>query len=224
MISQLLDPSFMKDRVTDLGRVLKKRSERFPQADADVHAEAEKAGVSAADITAAGELISDLAKNAQFVRKEDEAAWLPRNPYLGIVQSTLEEFYRKAGAVDEPVARGLGATLDPVTDRSLKPDWIPSRRKPFMRQTEESDVLGWGLSFGVAKAIAGIRGKAPFPIQADAVPFGRKARLIMVGDWASGVTRALNVAKQIEKRRRSRALRSDRVRRGFGRSNPPPSD
>jgi hypothetical protein len=73
MISQLLDPSFMKDRVTDLGRVLKKRSERFPQADADVHAEAEKAGVSAADMTAAGELISDLAKNAQFVRKEDEA-------------------------------------------------------------------------------------------------------------------------------------------------------
>jgi hypothetical protein len=199
MISQLLDPNFMKDRVTDLGRTLKRRSTDFPRANAHVHAQAEAAGVGAAEIAAACELISNLAKTADFARKQNEAAWLPRDPYLGILQSALEEFYRKAGAVDEPDARQLHRTIDPVTDRSLKPDWIPSRNKPFMRQAEESDVLRWGLSFAVAKAIAGMRGKAPFADQVDTVPFGRTARLILVGDWASGVTRALKVAKQIAK-------------------------
>jgi hypothetical protein len=68
-----------------------------------------------------------------------------------------------------------------------------------MRQTEESDWLGWALSFAVAKAIAGVRGKAPFPVQTDPVALAGKARLILVSDWASGVPRAAKVATQMQK-------------------------
>jgi hypothetical protein len=105
MISQIVDPRFMRDRVVDLGRVLKRRSERFANAGADVHAEAEKAGVTGQDIEAAREAVSHIAKSSRFARAEGEAAWLPRDPELGIVQSALEEFYRKAGAVNEPVVK-----------------------------------------------------------------------------------------------------------------------
>ena len=68
-----------------------------------------------------------------------------------------------------------------------------------MRQAEQSDFLGWGLSFAIAKSIRWLGGKAPFPGK-DPSPYkiGSKARIILVGDWASGVPRAVKVAKQIE--------------------------
>jgi hypothetical protein len=199
MIYELLDPTFVKGRVTDLGRVLKQRTELFSQSDAEVKSEAARTGITADDLQRAAEIVADLAARGDFTRKEEDAAWLPRDPHIGIVQSALEEFYRAANAVDVGKRKGLADAVDAVTDTSLKPDWIPTRRRPFMRLTEESDWLGWGLSFAVAKAIAGVRGKPAFPVQTDTVPLGAKARLILVGDWASGVPRAAKVATQMAK-------------------------
>jgi hypothetical protein len=199
MIHEILDSKFVRDRVTDLGHVLRKRVQQFPQSNAKVRSEALRRGITPDDLQAASEVVADLATRGDFTRKEEDAAWLPRDPYLGIVQSALEEFYREANAVEESAQQGLADTAHAVTGSSLKPDWIPTRRRPFMRQTEESDWLGWALSFAVAKGIAGVRGKAPFPVQKDPVALAVKARLILVGDWASGVPRAAKVATQMQK-------------------------
>jgi hypothetical protein len=199
MIHEILDPKFVRDRVTDLGHILKKRTQQFPQSDAAIRSEAARHGITSNDLQVATEVVADLAARGNFTPSEEEAAWLPRDPYLSIVQSALEDFYRQADAVDEPAQHGLADTVDPVTSSSLKADWIPSRRRPFMRQTEESDWLGWALSFAVAKGVAGVRGKPAFPVQTDTVRLGTKARLILVGDWASGVPRAARVAAQMEK-------------------------
>jgi hypothetical protein len=199
MIQEVVDPKFVRDRVTDLGPILKTRTERFPQSGAKVQSEAMKRGVTLDDLQAASEVVAGLASQVDFTRGERDAAWLPRDAHLSIVQSALEEFYREAGAVDDSDRRGLVGGVDPITGSSLKADWIPSRRRPFMRQTEESDWLGWALSFAVAKGITGVRGRAAFPVQTDVVPLGAKARLILVGDWGSGVPRAKMVSAQMQK-------------------------
>jgi hypothetical protein len=189
----------MKGRVADIGDTLQDRMRRWPKASPEIRRQAAEFGIGQAELQEAYEVISDLAVNGDFQTRSTEAAWIPNDPYLSIVQSALEEAYLKADAVAKPTASGLAATSDPVTDLALKPDWIPTADRPLMRQGEETDYLGWGLSFAVAKGIAAFRGKAVFRRQGDPVPIKPKARLILFGDWASGVPRAAKVANQIAK-------------------------
>jgi hypothetical protein len=182
LISQLVDPEFIKSRVTDLAELLAARSAML--ANGLGVREAAAVGVTTRQFDEAARLVADLAVRADYSRGPTQAAWLPRDPRLSMIQSILEESYRAAGAVEEDERRGLSDIPDPVTNISLKEDWIPSRDRSFMRQAEESDLFGWSISFAVARAIAGLHGRPSFPSASRAVRFGNKARLVLVGDWA----------------------------------------
>jgi hypothetical protein len=197
VITQLVDPDFVRDRVKDLPELLKRRSEMLAGgAAAD---EAAEHGVTAEQLKAAAELVAELARRTDFSPDETQAAWLPCDPHLSIIQSALEESYRAVNAVDDTARRGLAGAVDPITNASLKEDWIPSQQSSFLRQTEESDLFGWTLSFAVARAISTLRRRPVFPTISEPVPLENKARLILVGDWASGAPRAAKVADQIKK-------------------------
>ena len=199
MIRELVEPNFVKGRAVDLADELKRRSKGFRECNATVRSKADEAGITLDDLKQAQQIVAKVASEGDFARGEEEAAWLPRDPYLSILQSTLHEFYVKASALKEehPKSRLARSSRDPVTDLGLKPEWYPTKKRPFMRQTEESDWLGWGLSFAVAKAISAIGRKPPFREQKQAYPLQPRARLVLVGDWASGVRRAGNVAAYI---------------------------
>src|SRR5262245_52930737 len=91
---------------------------------------------------------------------------------------------------------GLAGTLPEVTGKSLKPEWITTPARGLIRQMEQYDLLGWGLSFGLAKSIKSARGKHIFRASPPP-PFKMhdKVRLALRGDWASGLPRAQKVAK-----------------------------
>jgi hypothetical protein len=196
MISQLIDQAFLRNRIPEIVELLKSRSNKLATADAGTRERAEAAGVTEESLKEAAAKLDDIPPMER--PGEREAAWLPCDPHLSLIQSSLEEAYRSAGAVDEGARRGLAGEPDPITDLSLKEDWIPRRTRPFMRQAEESDAFGWGLSFAVARAIRALHGRSDFPSTPQTLPLGGKARLILVGDWASGVPRAAKVADQIK--------------------------
>lgn len=199
MIRELLDPQFIKARVAELAGELETRDEQFSKASEDIQKAAKESQVGPEELKQARKVFAELAKTGDYSRKAEEAAWMPRDPYLSIVQSALEYFYREAKAVQTVPGQGLGEASDPVSDSSLKPEWVPTAAHGLAQQAEETDYLGWGLSFAVASAIAGLRGKATFPEQKDdPVPIGDNARLILVGDWASGVRRAGDVGEQMK--------------------------
>ena len=125
--------------------------------------------------------------------------WLPRDARLSAVQSALEEFYVKAGAVETSQAQGAVEGVAVTTDQALKADWLPSDSNSLGREGEESDWLGWGLSFGVARNIRLFRGKAKFRSNGTTIPFHDKARLVLCADWASGLPRAGQVALKMAK-------------------------
>jgi hypothetical protein len=130
---------------------------------------------------------------------------MPRDPYLAIVQSAIEECYRNAGAVVGRQKKGFGEDLPEITGESLRPEWIPTVTRGFLRQMEESDWLGWGLSYGVASAIRMAKGKHPFrtrPVEDVSAAIGDRARLILSADWGSGLPRAQAVGRQMAKRLR----------------------
>ncbi|MGJ4971944.1 metallophosphoesterase family protein [Bradyrhizobium sp. HKCCYLRH1073] len=197
MINQLIDPAFLKDRVKDIARLLDERATML--ASGTAAAEAEKHEVTAEQLKAASELVAQLDTQADFSRDATQAAWLPCDPHLSIIQSSLEQVYREAGAVEKAERQGLAGSADPITDETLKEDWIPSMQRPLFRQAEEWDVLGWALSFAVARGLAALSRRPDFPSPSAPATLGKKARLILVGDWASGVPRAAKVAEQMKK-------------------------
>jgi hypothetical protein len=111
-----------------------------------------------------------------------------------ILQSVLEEFYEKAGAVDETKVRGFNSGDVAITDRELKRSWMPRDSEGFARAFETTDPR-WGISFLAAKALAAARGQRPFPAAPPpSISMANRARLLLVGDWGSGIQRAQKVA------------------------------
>jgi hypothetical protein len=198
MIRELIDPLFVKARVGDVASYLNKRKRLLDSPPASLVKSAAEAGISIEDLANARHRLEKLVVDGDFSRQDGQAAWMPRDADLGVVQSALEEFYRDQDAEHKTVAKGFAEQPDPVSDESLADAWRPTAARSFMRSMEESDWLGWGLSFVIAKAIEGVNHKADFKEQDVPVQIESNARLVLMGDWGSAVRRAKAVGKQIE--------------------------
>lgn len=201
MISQLLRPDFLQDRGIELAEALEWHAAQLDRADANVLAEARKAGVTAEDLRAAKLTLESLGSE-EFSRSDTEAAWLPRDAHVSILQSGLEEFYHTVHAVVDSAPPGLTGTGVPdVTGESLKPEWIPTPSHGLVRQMETGDLAGWSLSFAVAKTIKLRKGLHDFrEVKHKPFSLDGPVRLVMCADWASGLPRAQKVARKMSAR------------------------
>lgn len=132
----------------------------------------------------------------------DDFSFLSRDAIVSIVQSALEYSYTHAGDkiqivqqdVDDDRRRGE-SEYPAVTDRSLKgfqPRRGDNNRRVFNRFSE-TDV-GWVNSL-VAIGVRKFRDRHAFnPTPPKPVEIGSQARLVLVGDWGSGIPRAQKVA------------------------------
>src|SRR5262249_54129511 len=128
VIKQLTEPDFLAFRTTDLILKMRQQASTLEQASVPVRQRAEEMGVTAADLLEAISKLEAVPNEERKPKKErDSALWLPRDANLGIVQSALEEFYRKAGAIDDTMPKGFVGELPDVTSVTLKPDWIPTK-------------------------------------------------------------------------------------------------
>jgi hypothetical protein len=83
-----------------------------------------------------------------------------------------------------------------VTDLALRPGWAASTQRlgaPF----DHTDARWW-LSFLAARGLAGLHGKHAFPAVSPAhLTIANKARVLLVGDWGSGLPRARAVGERM---------------------------
>jgi hypothetical protein len=133
----------------------------------------------------------------------DDFSFFSRDPIVSIVQSALEQHLDRAESgttvvQEEPADdRRRGADSKPVvTDRSLK-GYQPHRRDTDGRRIFDRfsiTDIGW-VSSKVAEGIRLFRGRKPFNDKpANPMEIGEQARVILVGDWATGLPRAQKVA------------------------------
>jgi Calcineurin-like phosphoesterase len=131
----------------------------------------------------------------------DEVSYFAREPVVSLLQSALEEHIEThlPDALEPvaPVAAAPGtrgpADFIPVADRRLGGE---DRRLagPF-----EITDPGWIASF-ITFQLRRLRGKHPFKSEpAPPVEIDERARLLLVGDWGSGLPRAQRVATQMRK-------------------------
>lgn len=153
------------------------------------------------------------ARPGQTELQKEDSVYISRNPLLSIIQSAVEEAVEEhqPDAVEAPppapVGRRAGRPLPVVTDRRLKDAGLsvtPGRRvwKPF-----EIATGGWiwmsDPRWVYAKAHELWRDAthdvAPFVTAPQTVTIEDNARVFLVGDWGSGLDRALRVGDQIRR-------------------------
>ena len=132
----------------------------------------------------------------------DERSFIGRDPALSNLQSAIEEFLITQAPekvrTEAPRASdrrgGTAETADPVTGQRLAK---PSDRR-VGEQFSTTDVR-W-ISSVFAMGVRRFRDRHPFKDQAASpVKIKDNARLILVGDWGSGVERAQKVSAQMRK-------------------------
>jgi len=145
----------------------------------------------------------DRRRDGERPAELDDFAFLSRDPIVSIVQSALEQHLerRESGAEliqTEPADdRRRGDNAPPVvTDLSLKdcePQRDPGDGRRVFDRFSITDV-GW-VSSKVAEGIRLFRSRRPFTEKpAPPVEINDGARIILVGDWGSGIPRAQKVA------------------------------
>jgi hypothetical protein len=136
----------------------------------------------------------------------EDRAFISSDPVISLLQSALDELYHqpKYEKLIEKQAptgdRRSTKTADPVTDLSLGlklPPAAPTDRRVFEKFSITD--LGWVRS-KLAEGIRLFRKRHKFnDAPAKPVTFPERTRMVVVGDWGSGVPRARAVGKQMEK-------------------------
>lgn len=131
----------------------------------------------------------------------DDTAFLSRDPVLSNFQSALELFYEQNAEVEveSDVEEGRRSARDvAVSDRAivgLESEREDDGRRVFQKfSTTDPRWISSVFAMGIRK----MRQRHPFnPEPAPPRPLAADARVILVGDWGSGVPRARRVADNI---------------------------
>jgi hypothetical protein len=138
---------------------------------------------------------------------KDDYAYLPRDSVIGLLQAALEQHLEGQFTVEtrEMLDDRRGGSLPVVTDRRIQEINLTlagdGRRLWRRMEVAHPGVLSdprWIRS--VASMIKRWRrGRAPFVEQpGEPPPLEDSARIVLVGDWGSGLPRARRVAERIE--------------------------
>lgn len=197
MIREIVTASEFDKSLQLVEGALESRVRSLEEGDDAAAAMAEAHHLGPADLRDALAAVRELRANGMPPANGLDAAWISRDPMAGVLQSAIEEFYRESGAVDESAAQGLAGGDVAITDQSLKTEWMPAGPQGFARAFETTDPR-WAVAFLAAKALAAMRGQRPFPtVPPPSIRIANRARVLLVGDWGSGVPRAQKVAARM---------------------------
>jgi hypothetical protein len=125
-------------------------------------------------------------------RKGSPAVFMPRDPYLSLVQDALErriEFRR----VQDPAA----ADASPSPGHAKEPEAADGTSVKLGDQLFDRfgpDDFGWMQTVVEAGLTAIDGGKHPFGVTPTEQPLGERARLVLLADWGTGTPRAHRIA------------------------------
>jgi hypothetical protein len=194
MISQLQVHGFMRDKINFLSSLARDIRTSFSSLTDLQFAEEGPEEIDARDVA---ELLGSMeALEGDETLSRDAAYWMPHNAYAALLQATLDTYYRVNESVISDGGR-FGETLrnDPLTSTNLAPANSIAMLKRSL-QLNRGDPR-WALVL-IAKAIKRRKGRPPFPDN-SALPTAihANARILLVGDWGSGVPDALKLARMM---------------------------
>jgi Predicted phosphohydrolases len=137
----------------------------------------------------------------------DDVAFISHDPTVSLVQSALDAYFHESSddasdADRRSVSEGLVESDDPDTPVTGY-EWDPAEIRPEVGRRvfdQFSRLDARWLESKIAEAQRQFGGKAPFnAIPPAPVVLPNRFRLVLVGDWGSGIPRARKVAKQMRR-------------------------
>jgi len=212
VIAQLLNREFVLQQMQDIRHELAAETPtdaRFPEADHDDYQEALAAvdnAIAREEVASSGQQVPGVVSDRRGGDQSapiDDFAFISHDPIVSLFQSAMDEYFSRGVGGDtvektEPADDRRGPGEEPaVTDQQLP--GVEPRRDDGRRVFDAFSVTDprW-ISSVLAMGIRKFRKRRAFnaaPPQTRAL--SDTARLILVGDWGSGVPRAQKVADQM---------------------------
>jgi len=203
MISQLLNRDFMLQSTRRLHQAINAQSEEFKSGDSDVISLMQEAGVDFDDLQRAETALNTVVNAESNSFDQHGEVFFPRDPIVSIAQSALQQYCdekRQPNVISK--SRGAAQSKNvAVTDLEMDPALAqflsgPPPQRGLWNKYELLDI-GWAsclTAIGVRKLFS----RHPFN-QEPAIPvkIGNRARVILLGDWGSGLDRAQKIAAVI---------------------------
>jgi Calcineurin-like phosphoesterase len=134
------------------------------------------------------------ASEAQDIAGGHHPVWIPSDPIAALIQTVVEDYFFASKIVSVPETPhaaeqfALGSISLPAASRS----WLLGQAQ----KAYEGWDPRWLTQSAAAMTIRALRGgKHPFPAQQpQSKPLSNRARLLLVGDWGSGLDGAQRVA------------------------------
>lgn len=124
--------------------------------------------------------------------------WMPRDPDAAMLQSSLDEYYRRNDAVAlDPNIFGEMLSIDPLVPGNVGA--FPSAADRARGHFTLNGIDPRWLLFIYAKAVKLFhRGRPNFPATNDApIPLADNPKMVLFGDWASGIPHAVRNAREM---------------------------
>lgn len=211
MIAQILNRQFMLDQMelvlAALPRLISEESRRGPDAENFTEAATELTAAHEREVTkSSGQQGYDDtdARRGQAPPLLDDMVFLSHDPVVSVFQSALEEYFEEkaTGVVESEPPPDDARRADgfvAVTDRriaGLDPLARAADGRRLFDKFGQTDPRWVASAF--ARGVQLLRGRRSFnPRPADPLRISNDARLILVGDWATGIHRAIEVGKQM---------------------------
>jgi Calcineurin-like phosphoesterase len=195
MIDRLLDQAFVGAKIKVIADAAARVERGLISSNPEMIALANENEIDLSIIKTGREILAEM--SARELPDNHMDLWIPRDPSSSIVQSTLDRFYRDQKVVTKQSSgRGLARQSKLITSESLVQD--PLSEGDFLGERFSKTDPRWAIAFAAAKALARAQGRYPFPPGLPPVNrLADKARVILVGDWASGLPGAERVAHHI---------------------------
>lgn len=195
MIRDLLDESFVLRQRQFLANRLSAEADLLEKGKPASVEHAEEHEVTADDLRAAAALLAEPAIDTG----KGTLVYIPSDPVTCLLQACLEESYHAAGVVQRAAVSGLapGAAADPVTDLQLPPSLRTPADISALVAFEEGDPR-YASQFLLARAGALFRKRPAFVDTPARATIADRARVILFGDWGTGIPRARAIATSIK--------------------------
>jgi hypothetical protein len=202
MYAELLNRDFVRGQLKDIEQHLGGGSARrgpVPNGMPDLsQSELQSAAAEVRDALQRVDEATQTAQRRGGTTAIDDACFISSDPIISLAQSAIEFHVGQSDAKEKHSRRdGRRGWTDvpPVTDRYLIQD-RPSPGRRIFDKFSETDIR-WVSSL-VAMGIQKFRSPHAFNPVPQQVRIGERCRLIVVGDWGSGLPRAVKVADAMD--------------------------
>ncbi|WP_321800936.1 metallophosphoesterase family protein [Caballeronia sp. J97] len=194
MILEILQRQYMAQACDYFSRQLGSFCETARR-DAQLRAQLEHESVSLQDLLNLDAQVQNTAASVAAHSNAD-ACYLPRDGAASLMQSLFQRYCITHRLVDQSGVQNASEADHPISDVSLGENGLGTAGEGLFERMGQTDIR-WLACVG-AKVFSSFGGKRPFP--PDAAPprtIAANARVFLVGDWGSGVSRARKIASRI---------------------------